>query len=138
MLDGLKDCGHALPLADAHGCQSELGALVAHAVQQGGCDPRAAGSQRVPDRDGSAAKVDLFFADAQEFEHGEHLDGERLVNLDAIDLIEGKARSLQCFSNCRNRSDAHFFGVHAGHGHGSYPGDRLLAQFSGLLLRHHE
>ena len=63
--------------------------------KQRGRDPGAAGAQRMADRDRSAARVHLLFADAQQLEHGQDLDGERLVELDAIDLIEREPGSLQ-------------------------------------------
>ena len=100
----LEDGRHALALADAHRRQAQLRALVAHPVQQRGRDPGAAGAQGVADRDRAAARVDLVFVDAQQLEHGQDLDGERLVELDAIDLVEGQPGPLQGFLGRRARA----------------------------------
>src|SRR5262249_14973075 len=91
VLASLQDCRHSLPLSDAQGRQAELGVLVAHPVQQRGRDAGAAGAQRMADGDRPAARIHPLLVDAQQLEHAQDLDGERLVDLDALDLIEGQA-----------------------------------------------
>ena len=78
----------------------------------------------------------LLLVDAQQLEHGQDLHGERLVELDALDLIERQPGALQGLVDRRHRPDAHLLGVDPGDGHGADRRHRLEAQLAGLLLRH--
>ena len=73
-------------------------------MQQRRRDPGAAGAERMADRDRPAAGVDLLLVDAQQLEHGQDLDGERFVELDAVDLIEGEPGALQGLVDRRDRA----------------------------------
>ena len=83
--------------------------------------PGAAGPQRMADGDRSAAGVHPFFVEAQELQHAQHLHGERLVELDALDLVERQPGPLQDLVDRRDRADAHLLGVDAGDGHRADP-----------------
>ena len=72
----------------------------------------------------------------QQLEHGQDLNGERFVELEAIDLIEREPGPLERFLGRRDRPDAHFLGIDAGDGHGADAGDRLQPQLPGLFLGH--
>jgi hypothetical protein len=73
----------------------------------------------------AAASVDLILADAQQFQNGEYRDGERFVELDAIDLVERESRSLECFADRRHQTDAHFLGIDPADRQGANLGERL-------------
>src|SRR5674476_1119262 len=58
-------------------------------VDQGARDPGAGHAEGVTDRDGSAVDVELVEVDAQVVRGGNHLCGERLVDLDQVDVVDG-------------------------------------------------
>ena len=58
---------------------------------------------------------------------GEHLRGERFVQLDEIDLIERQPGELQHLADRRHRADAEPLGLDAGGGEGDEPAERRQA-----------
>src|SRR3981189_3190385 len=81
LLDRHRD---ALADADAHGRQRPLAAAFLHAVHGGHCEARAAHSERVAQRDGTAMRVDEIgiVLDAELAQAGYPLAGEGFIELD--------------------------------------------------------
>src|SRR5205809_6578404 len=91
---GLEDRGHALAAADAHGLQQVAAVPAAQLAQAGGEHPGAGGADGVAERDPGSVDVELVrLVPAPAGQHGEHLDRERLVELDQVDVAESQARS---------------------------------------------
>src|SRR5579872_6008506 len=86
----LEDRGHPLPAADAHRLEAEARVAPAQLAQQGGEDTRAGGADGVPERDARAVHVDTLEPVRQLplAQHRERLRGERLVELDEVDVRE--------------------------------------------------
>src|SRR5215207_5174529 len=57
--------------------------------------PRAAGADRVAERDRAAVGVDPLGVDAQLLDHGERLGRERLVELEEVDVSQLKPGLLE-------------------------------------------
>ncbi len=94
--------------------------------------------QRVTDGDRAAAEIHFFLAQAQQLEHGKDLNGEGLVELEAINLIERKPGALECFLRRWHRPDSHFLGIYSGDGHGTDAGHRFQPSsraFSSDMIR---
>ena len=117
----LEDGGQALATTDAHRLQPVPALAALHLVQQRGQDPAAGGADRVAERDARAVDVDaLPVARAEAAESpltaaGQHLRGERLVELDQVDVAELKSGSLEGELSGRHRADAHGARRHPGH-----------------------
>src|SRR6478752_5400371 len=82
------DHGHAHPAADAHGFQPDRAVGAAQTVDQGAGDPGPAHPEGVPEGDGPAVHVQLVDVDAQVAVAGADLGGERLVDLDEIEVAD--------------------------------------------------
>ena len=61
-------------------------------MQEGDEDAASAGSDRVPERDRAAVRVDSFGLDVQFSEHGKRLRRECLVELEQVDVAELESR----------------------------------------------
>ena len=79
------------------------------------------------ERDRAAVDVQPVGIDRQLLQAGEHLRGERLVQLDEIDLIERQAGQLQHLADRRHRADAEALGLDAGGREGDEPAERRQA-----------
>ena len=66
------------------------------------------------ERDGAAVDVQFLQVDAELPDASQHLRGERLVDLDEIDLSHGETGSFKRFLRRRNRPDAHIVRVNSG------------------------
>ena len=66
------------------------------------------------ERDRAAVDVQPFGIDRQLLQAGEHLRGERFVQLDEIDLVEREAGELQRLADRRHRPDAEALRLDAG------------------------
>src|SRR6266436_1540268 len=64
-LHALKHGGNSLSEANTHRGDAERRVAVDHIVDERGRDACAAGAERVPDRDGAAADVHLFFVQVE-------------------------------------------------------------------------
>ena len=64
-------------------------------IDRGRHQPRAAGAERVAERDRAAVRVDarVVVGQAEVAQHGQPLRGEGLVQLDHVDLRQRRARS---------------------------------------------
>src|SRR5690606_12193146 len=94
--EAFEDHGHALTAADAHGLEAELLAVVLQRVDERRGDASARHADRVADGDGTAVDVQLVEVDAQVAVGRDHLRGERLVDLDEVDVADGHARAREC------------------------------------------
>lgn len=66
-------------------------------------------------RDRTAGDVQLVLIDAERARRAQHLDGERLVDLEQIDVANRLARVGQCALDGLDRAQAHDFRRQAGH-----------------------
>ena len=66
------------------------------------------------ERDGAAVDVQPIRIDGQLAQAGEHLRGERFVQLDEIDLVERQPGELQRLADRRHRADAEALRLDAG------------------------
>src|SRR6185369_3293409 len=102
----LDDHRDALPSADAERRKAERHVALLHRVQQRHEDARAAGTDRMTERDRAAVDVDLGGFDAELGEYAERLRGERLVELPQADVVLLDAGSLEHFLRRRPRAHA--------------------------------
>src|SRR5438105_10815211 len=92
----LDDHGHALAAADAHRLEADRLVEGLEVVDQGAHDPGARHAERVPQGDGPAVGVELVLdVDAELVADGQDLGGERLVELDDVDVGDLHARRRQ-------------------------------------------
>src|SRR5690242_9703779 len=123
---------HAQP--DAHrgqavansGLSSELAGQLDH-------QPHAGAGERVAERDRAAPRVHprVVVGDLEVVEEGEHLDRERLVDLDQADVVHGQVVASQHGLGGGDRADAHHLGVHPGEGEVDQPHPGIQAEFGG-------
>src|SRR6478736_3652541 len=90
----LHDHRVALPAARADRGHAEPAAAAAQLVDQGGEDARAAGADRMSERDGPAVHVHLGLVDPQHAYRVERDRGERLVDLEQVDVLDFEAGLL--------------------------------------------
>ena len=81
--------------ADAEGGDSVPRLAPPELPRERGHEPGAGAAQRVAERDGAAVDVEAVLVDAELARAGEDLSGERLVDLDQVDLIEGEAGGVE-------------------------------------------
>ena len=60
-----EDRGDALALADTQSRQTVFRARITHSIEQRDADSRSARAERMPERDGTTARVDFFVAQTQ-------------------------------------------------------------------------
>ena len=102
-----------------------------------GHEPHAGRRQGVPDGDRAPVRVDpgVVVGEAEGVEEGEHLHGERLVDLDQPEVVERQARAGQRALGGGDRAQAHDRRVDAGVREGHHPHPRREAQLGGGVLR---
>ena len=121
--EALDDHRHALAATDAHRLEADGAAGVLEAVEQRGHDAGAGHAERVAEGDGAAVDVQLVVADAELAGGGHHLGGERLVDLDEVDVIDGHAGPAQRLADGLDRAEAHDLGIEGAHAGGDDPAD---------------
>src|SRR6478735_2069749 len=115
LADALEDHRHALAAADAHG--DEAGGLVVpveaveHRVLQSG----AGHAEGVADGDGAAVDVEAVEVDAEVLVGRHDLGGERLVDLDEVDVADAHAGVAQRVLRGLDRAEAHDLRRQPGH-----------------------
>src|SRR5688572_9361439 len=87
-------CG-AHAAADAHRDHAVAAAAPFQLAQDGRRQLRPRAAQRVAERDGAAVDVDAFGVEPERLDDGEALRGERLVELDDVDVLKLEAGHLQ-------------------------------------------
>ena len=94
--DALDQRGDALADADAHRGDRALAAARFQRVHRGQRQARAGRAERMPERDRAAVRVHVLgvVRQAELAQHREALGGERLVQLDHVDVAELQAESL--------------------------------------------
>src|SRR5947208_912155 len=88
----------------------------------------------VPERDRAAVHVELLVGYPELAYRGEHLRGERLVQLHQVEVVDGKARALERLACGRHGPDAHVRRVDAGGRARHDARQRLAAQLPGAPL----
>src|SRR5712691_11718304 len=122
----------------AHGLQGQAGAACVHGVDQGGHQPGAAGPERVADGDGAAMDVDFVQVGAGFALPGEHDAGERLVDLEQVDVADGQPGFAEYLAGGRDDGGEHHDRVVGGHGEGVHTCQRGQAQRPGALAAHQQ
>src|SRR3954452_1539401 len=90
-----KDDRVALATAGADGCHSEAAAAPAELVDERPHDARSRCADRVTERDGPAIHVDLRLVKPEHAHRVDRHRGERLVELEQIDVVDRQAGLLE-------------------------------------------
>src|SRR5437764_1211726 len=95
--EALDHHGHALAAADAHRLEPELLVVVLQRVDERRRDPRTGHAEGVADGDGAAVDIELVaeWVDADLARRRDDLGGERLVDLDQVDVVDGHLRERE-------------------------------------------
>src|SRR5689334_8474943 len=86
--EALEHHGHPLAATDAHRFQAEVTVPLLEGVDQGRRDAGTRHTEGMPKRDGTAVDVELLLIDAEAACRGNHLCGERLVDLDQVNVAD--------------------------------------------------
>ena len=105
---------HAHAAADAQRRQAAARAAALQLVQKRDHDPRAGRADRMPEGNRTAVDVQPIGRDGRVAQHGQHLRGERLVQLDQIEVVDAEADPIAQLLNRRHRADAHDARIDAG------------------------
>jgi hypothetical protein len=81
----------AIPPASHMVCSPYLPPELSSPFEHGHEEPRAGGAQRVAERDGATARVELVRIGVELGPPGQRHRGERLVDLDVFDVRQGRA-----------------------------------------------
>src|SRR5438552_2141596 len=109
----LEDRRDALPEADAHRGEPEAALPAPELVEERRRQARTAAAEWMPERHRTAVHVQLLLGDLELARAGEHLAGERLVDLDQVHLIDAKPGALERLLARRHRTPAHDLRVDA-------------------------
>src|ERR1700728_3385569 len=90
-LEALEDGGDAHAAADAQGDERPPRAAALELVDDGGDEHRAGGAEGVAHRDRAAVDVDVLLGQVQVPDPFQDDGGERLVELEQVDVIQGQA-----------------------------------------------
>src|SRR4051812_7116611 len=134
--DPLEQRGQALPAADAHGLQPEPCTAAVHLPQQRRQDPATGRADRVAQRDPGAVDVHALEVGRREaplLGHREDLAGERLVELDQVDVLQLDAGLRQGLGGRRHGADAHRPRRHPAHAPRDQPGQRPQPELGRLV-----
>src|SRR3954447_19226876 len=103
-LDALDDRAGAEAAAAAHRHEAYLLVRALELVQEGGDQPRAGGAERVPERDRAAVDVDAVHVRLELAAPGRDNGGERLVDLDQVDVVDLHVVALEKLARRRDRA----------------------------------
>ena len=131
----LDDRREALADADAERGDPVAEALALELADERSGEAGARAAERVSERDRAAVHVQALGVDAELALARQDLGGERLVDLDPVDVVEVELRGLERLADRRDRADAHHRGVDAGDADGDDAGERLGAQLLGAAAR---
>src|SRR5260370_14556014 len=84
-----------LPGPDAHGGEAEFRLPRFHGVNERGGNSGAARAQRMTERQGAAADIDLVRIGFQKLDHRQRLRGEDFISFNHVDVVELEPVSLQ-------------------------------------------
>src|SRR5690606_21612275 len=99
----------ALADADAHRAQGTTRAAATEFVHGGCHQARATRAERMPQRDGSAIRIDVLriVGQSEGAGDGERLRGKGLVQFDDVDIADAQARTREETLGGGNRPEAH-------------------------------
>jgi len=63
------------------------------------------------ERDGAPTDVELVERDAEVLGARDHLRGERFIDLDEVDVVDGHVGALECLTTGLDRAQTHYFGL---------------------------
>ena len=86
------------------------------AVDEGGHDACAGHAEGVTNGDRSAVDVELFLGDSEFVCRSQHLHGERFVDFEEVDVVDGQVGAIEGGANCVDWAKAHDLGVEARYG----------------------
>src|SRR5882757_6801804 len=95
VLNPLDDGRNAHAAADAQRDEGTLGAAALELVDHGSGDHGAGGAEWVAHRDGTTVDVELLVGDVQVLLELQHHRGERLVQLEQVDVVDRQAGTVQ-------------------------------------------
>ena len=104
-------------------------------VQQRDDEPRAAHPERMADRDRAAVHVHLRLVDPELAHDRERLRGERLVQLDEVEVADREPGAVEQLAHRGHRPDPHHARVDTGDRRGDERAERLDPERARLLLR---
>ena len=134
----LHDHRLAHPAGDAHRLQPDRAVERVEVVEQRGHDARARHPERVAERDRAAERVELLRVDAPLVAARHDLRGERLVELEHVDVGDRHAGLLEHLRDRGDRAEAHDLRPDRGDRRGDDPRPRLQAERVRPLVGHHE
>src|SRR4051812_10968664 len=114
----LDDGGVGQAATLAHRLQPVTAAGALQLVEERGHELRARAPERVTEGDGATVDIDLVHVGMVLLLPGQHHGGERLVDLEQVDVVDGEAGPLQRLGGGRDGTGEHGDGVHAGQGEG--------------------
>src|SRR5688572_30455346 len=94
LADALEDSRDALTDADAHRCDAVASAAAVHLVHERRGHARARAADGMAERDRAAVDVHAGGVEAELADAGERLGGERLVELDEVDVGDAQAGAV--------------------------------------------
>src|SRR6185295_10155712 len=107
----LDDRRDALPDSHAQRCDPVAAPPASQLPDQRRQDPGSGAAERVAEGDRAAVDVQPLLVDPELADAGEDLGGERLVDLDQVDLVEAQAGGVERPSNRGHRPHSHVRGV---------------------------
>ena len=129
----LKDAAGSHACSNAHGDESKalLGSFkLGHQI----ADHTAAGhTERMSKGDGAALRVELFHGDAELLDAVGGLRGERLVNLENVDVVHGEAAVLEGSRDGECGSNTHDLRWHTGGGEAYNTADDSASKLDGNI-----
>src|SRR6266567_5086446 len=106
-------------------------------MKEGDQNPAAARTDRMPERDRAAVRIDSLIGDPELLDDGERLGGERLVQLVQVDIRELQSRLGERLADGWNRADAHDPRLDANRRVALNGAERLEATLARRARRHH-
>src|ERR1700689_3489275 len=94
-LEAFEDGGDAHAAADAQGDERSARVAALELVDDGGDEHRAGGAERMTHRDRAAIDVDVLLGQVQVPDPLQDDGGERLVELEQVDVVKPEARGGQ-------------------------------------------
>src|SRR4051794_12500668 len=105
--EAFEDRRHTLAATDAHRLETERLVLELQPVDQRAGDARAGHAERVADGDRTAVHVEAVDVDAELLVRRDHLRGERLVDLDEVDVVDRHLRASEGLLGGLDRTETH-------------------------------
>lgn len=121
-----------------HGSDEDLLLRPSSLTQDGADLSRTGGTQRVAERNGTTAGVDLGMVQTQDVDAVDGHGGKGLVDLEDVDVFLGQLELAQEFGDGGRRADAHDARGNTGDGGAAEFGEDRLAEFDGFGAFHEE